>query len=53
MLFVKLYIYLKYKKKEKLLKCNNIIIYKTLCYLVSLLVGLNFYKFLKKLHFYL
>lgn len=50
-LFAKLYIYLKYKKREKILKCNCILIYKKLYYLIFNLVYLNFLNFFKSIIF--
>ena len=51
MLSNKLYKCLKYKKREKLTKCNCIIMYKKLCYSASFLVGLEFYNFFEKTAF--
>lgn len=48
MLSDKLYLYIKYGKREKLIKCNYIIIYKKLCYSAPYLAGLDFNNFLEK-----
>lgn len=51
---MKLYAYLKYKKNKKFTKYDYIIMLQKLYnYSIFFLIKLNFYKFLKKLLFYL